>query len=103
MRYQSWKQERRWQVQPLGLVMKAGSWYLVVDTVKGPRIFKVSQILEHTVQAEFFKRPTGFDLPAYWAAELARFEAQLRPGTALREVLRLLAAQIARHHAASAT
>lgn len=82
MRYQSWTQVREWRVEPLGLILKAGEWYLVAASGGKPRIFKVTSILALAIEADGFERPQGFDLPAFWAGELARFEARLRPGRA---------------------
>ncbi len=79
MRYESWTGIRDWLVEPLGLVLKAGAWYAVGRGAGKIRIFKVANILSHEVRQQRFERPAGFDLPAYWAAELARFEAGLRP------------------------
>jgi predicted DNA-binding transcriptional regulator YafY len=82
MQYTSWSGERAWRVEPLGLVMKAGAWYLVARGAGSTRIFKVSNMAEHRVLDEFFLRPVNFDLPAYWTNELIRFEAQLRTESA---------------------
>ncbi len=79
MRYESWRSIRDWQVEPLGLVLKAGAWYVVARGGKSVRIFKVSKILELVVKETSFERPPDFDLPAYWSAELERFESTLRP------------------------
>ena len=82
MRYDSWTGIRDWRIEPLGLVLKAGAWYLAARGAGKVRTFRVSNILEQTIGEGSFERPAGFDLPAYWSASLARFEAQLRPGSA---------------------
>jgi predicted DNA-binding transcriptional regulator YafY len=79
MRYQSWTSIREWMIEPLGLVLKAGAWYLVASSDHKIRTFKTSNILEHRVQASSFKRPNNFDLANYWSASLKRFESGLRP------------------------
>jgi predicted DNA-binding transcriptional regulator YafY len=79
MTYESWKTTRDWQIEPLGLVLKAGAWYVVARTGKGVRIFKVSKILQLVAQQATFDRPEEFELAAFWSAELERFEAGLRP------------------------
>ena len=82
MRYESWKGLVERKVEPLGLVVKAGEWYLVAraDT-PAPRTYRVSNI--QAVEAGgAFKRPRRFDLAAYWQESLARFEAGLYRGTA---------------------
>lgn len=87
MRYASWKAERDWRVEPLGLVLKAGVWYLVArgggKAGKGKaRIFRLSQVHSAEVLDDTFERPVGFDLAAWWMAEQARFEGELFSTTA---------------------
>jgi predicted DNA-binding transcriptional regulator YafY len=68
----------RWRlVEPLGLVSKAGTWYLVARRDEMSRIYRVSRIDEARVDAETFERPAGFDLATFWKAESARFEQSL--------------------------
>lgn len=69
-------------VEPLGLVLKAGAWYLVARSDGVARIYKVANILQYEVRDTHFERPPDFDLAAWWSAETARFEAGLRTGTA---------------------
>lgn len=95
MRYRSWTQVRSWRIEPLGLILKAGNWYLVAASGGKPRIFKVTGILHFAVEPEAFERPTDFDLPAFWAWELARFEARLRPQRALLSASALGRARLA--------
>jgi predicted DNA-binding transcriptional regulator YafY len=73
-------------VDPLGLVAKGGSWYLVAGTAQGPRTFRVSRIEEATVLAETFERPPRFDLAAHWKKAVAELE---RERSAYSTVLRL--------------
>ena len=89
MTYDSWRGVRERKVEPLGLVLKAGAWYLVARSEGVARIYKVANILLHetqntqqNIQDAHFERPADFDLAAWWSAETARFEAGLRPGTA---------------------
>ena len=75
-RYESWTRTRRWVLEPLGLVLKAGAWYLVAGSAAhGVRTFKVAKILSLDVQEATFERPADFDLAAHWTAQLARFES----------------------------
>ncbi len=83
MTYESWTSVRAWQVEPLGLVLKAGDWYLAAHSGGTFRTFKVSNIRNHKVLATTFERPADFDLPKWWSASLVRFEADLRPATAM--------------------
>jgi predicted DNA-binding transcriptional regulator YafY len=68
-------------VGPLGLVNKAGLWYLVAATADcvldrpGVRVFRVARIASVRVLAEPFERPAGFDLAAFWRQWSAEFEA----------------------------
>lgn len=79
MKYESWTGVRDWRIEPLGLVLKAGAWYVVGQGGGKARIFRVSNILEQTTLEDRFERPRDFDLADYWATELQRFETGLRP------------------------
>ena len=72
-------------VDPLGLVAKGGTWYLVARTPDGLRTYRVSRIESASLLDETFARPADFVLADYWKAateELrqgrARYEATLR-------------------------
>lgn len=93
MTYESWTGVRDWSVRPLGLVLKAGHWYLVAEGHGKHRIFKVANIRAHALDGTRFERPTAFDLGAWWSTETARFEAGLRKGNA---TLRVTAAGLER-------
>lgn len=82
MTYESWSGVRDWRVEPLGLVLKAGAWYLVARARRGVQTFRVSNIRSQQVTADRFERPADFDLPVWWAASLERFESELRPARA---------------------
>ncbi|MFI1921929.1 MULTISPECIES: YafY family protein [unclassified Streptomyces] len=98
--YRRWREptdvERR--LEPYGLVLKAGRWYVVAGP--GPRTFRVDQILELTASEEVFTRPDGFDLAAHWTAYQQGFRerlygdgaeavVRLAPGVALARAVRL--------------
>ncbi|HEV3089046.1 MAG TPA: YafY family protein [Candidatus Elarobacter sp.] len=54
-------------VDPLGLVAKAGIWYLVARTGGDEyRTFRAERIIGVTATDETFVRPPEFDLDAYW-------------------------------------
>ncbi|MEV8442842.1 YafY family protein [Actinosynnema sp. NPDC051121] len=79
IRYVRWAQvEVERTVEPLGLVLKAGNWYLVART-EGLRTYRVSRVLELTALDEAFDRPEGFDLADYWADWSERFEQRMYP------------------------
>ena len=81
--YRRWREptdvERR--LEPYGLVLKAGRWYVVAGP--GPRTFRVDQILALTTpdsdsdSDERFTRPDDFDLAAYWTAHQRDFHDRL--------------------------
>ncbi|MGH3406815.1 MAG: helix-turn-helix transcriptional regulator [Streptosporangiaceae bacterium] len=57
-------------VGPLGLVNKAGTWYLVAVAGEPERrtaVFRVGRIISAQVRPEPFERPAGFELAAFWA------------------------------------
>jgi predicted DNA-binding transcriptional regulator YafY len=67
-------------VGPLGLVNKAGTWYLVASCPDGGgepavRVFRAGRIASAHVLTEPFPRPAGFDLAAFWRQWSAEFEA----------------------------
>ena len=64
-------------VDPLGVVLKGGIWYLVarVAAVDGQlRTYRVSRVAEAELLEERFERPHGFDLAGYWADMTAAYE-----------------------------
>lgn len=77
MRYRSWRGEKQRIVDPLGLVLKGGAWYLVGRCDGDPRTYRVGRILGLEVTAEGFEPPEAFDLAAYWRAGTQRLEADL--------------------------
>ncbi len=82
MTYQSWTARRDWTVEPFGLVLKAGNWYLVANDNQRMRSFNVADILALDVLPDRFRAPVEFDLATWWVESARSFEEQLRPGTA---------------------
>lgn len=84
IRYDSWKGSRTRLIKPLGLVLKAGTWYVVAlaDTGKQPRTYRLSNIRELSVREGSFRYPAKFHLPGYWQATVRRFEAEIYQGNA---------------------
>lgn len=110
MRYESWKGEVSRRVDPLGLVLKAGIWYLAAQVGMGVRTYRLSNILDLEVLDESFERPKEFDLAAWWLASTRRFEkalavdtAQLRVSASGMKALRDLGAAVAQAAEASAS
>lgn len=60
-------------IDPLGLVLKAGVWYLVAATAGEVRTYRVSRIDALEVFGGTFQRPDGFDLATYWSASTDQF------------------------------
>jgi predicted DNA-binding transcriptional regulator YafY len=61
-------------IEPLGLVLKAGTWYVVASVDGQMRTYRVSRVITATPSAERFERPDGFDLAAYWSESTAAYE-----------------------------
>lgn len=82
IRYRSWKGEKDRRVEPLGVVLKGGAWYLVAQVETSLRTYRVSRILELEVLDERFARPETFDLERHWTENTRRLEAELHPNEA---------------------
>ncbi|WP_406601891.1 helix-turn-helix transcriptional regulator [Lentzea sokolovensis] len=82
---------RRWRapedvtrvLRPLGLVLKAGRWYLVAQGSTRISTYRVSQIQAAAVLEETFERPEAFDLAAHWTASLEEFQSRQYTGSAV--------------------
>jgi predicted DNA-binding transcriptional regulator YafY len=76
------------RLKPLGLVLKAGTWYLVAAVGEQPRTYRVSNILELRATDERFERPKAFDLVSFWGASSRAYEVGLYRGEALLRLTR---------------
>jgi predicted DNA-binding transcriptional regulator YafY len=65
------------QVDPLGLVAKGSTWYLIAAIEGEIRSYRVSRIQTARVLDEPCLRPHDFDLADYWAQSSTRFVANL--------------------------
>jgi predicted DNA-binding transcriptional regulator YafY len=83
VRYRRWTEPRevRRLLEPYGLVVKNGTWYLAAAdctraraTPAPLRTYRVSNILELTTLAETFERRPSFDLAHFWREQLADFD-----------------------------
>jgi predicted DNA-binding transcriptional regulator YafY len=61
-------------LEPLGLVLKAGVWYLVAAADGQPRTYRVSRVSRVTTLDDVFERPERFDLAAFWTESSAAYE-----------------------------
>lgn len=67
-------QQRRRRLKPLGLVAKAGVWYLIAEGGRGPRTYRATR-LENVVDTdEAFDVPHDFELTSYWSAQVEEIE-----------------------------
>ncbi|AOW91796.1 transcriptional regulator [Rhodococcus sp. WMMA185] len=64
-------------LDPLGLVAKAGVWYLVAQHRRHTLSYRVSRIEEVTVLDEPATRPANFDLARWWSDSVAEFDRAL--------------------------
>jgi predicted DNA-binding transcriptional regulator YafY len=67
-------------LEPLGIVLKGGVWYLVAQvpgTDGVPRTYRASRIMAAEALDERFERPPDFDLAAHWASSIALYEAEV--------------------------
>ncbi len=70
-------------VEPLGLVLKAGNWYLIARAGGGDRTYRVDRILKLEPLDELFDRPADFDLGMFWKNYLDRFHENMFAGEAV--------------------
>lgn len=82
IRYESWTALVDREVDPLGLALKGGAWYLVALVGDKPRTYRVSAIQTLVLSGESFSRPEGFDLSAWWTAWAKDFETRVHRGEA---------------------
>jgi predicted DNA-binding transcriptional regulator YafY len=66
-------------VDPLGLVVKNNTWYLVAETAAGQRTFRVSRVRSLRLTAEPTERPDDFDLAQAWSSIVTTVDAQRAP------------------------
>jgi predicted DNA-binding transcriptional regulator YafY len=78
MRYRRWAapHEVDRDVDPYGLVLKSGLWYLVARDARQTRTYRVSRIVRLRVLDRPFERPPGFDLASHWRRYLEGFDAR---------------------------
>ncbi|MFC4373184.1 helix-turn-helix transcriptional regulator [Nocardia halotolerans] len=84
-------------LDPLGLVMKAGTWYVVARLGPDIRSYRASRIAFVESTGETFTRPVEFDLVRHWreaadefARSMLKVRARCRIDTAHTNLLRLM-------------
>src|SRR5579863_1184011 len=74
------------KVQPLGLVLKGGLWYLVARSGDQLRTYRAGNIVELAPTNESFARPKDFDLVQFWTTASRAFEVGLYRAKAVLRV-----------------
>ncbi len=64
-------------VEPLGVVLKGGTWYLVARRDGEVRTYRVARIQALELLDQQFERPAGFDLASYWLESSAAYEREV--------------------------
>jgi len=77
VRYESWRDLVNRDLDPLGLVLKAGAWYLVAAVKGQARTYRASNVRELEVLTAKAVRPPRFDLARYWETWSRDFEARI--------------------------
>jgi predicted DNA-binding transcriptional regulator YafY len=60
------------EVEPLGLVLKVGTWHLVVAGGDGPEVLVLDDLRATRLTSRHFDPPAGFDLGGFWGEYVAR-------------------------------
>ncbi|MBN8482155.1 MAG: WYL domain-containing protein, partial [Xanthomonadales bacterium] len=78
IRYESWNATSVREIHPLGLVLKAGVWYLVASSPSraDPATYRLGSVLALEALSRRFRRPRRFDLARHWSESTARFERE---------------------------
>ncbi|MEE1928653.1 YafY family protein [Streptomyces sp. TRM 70351] len=83
VRYRRGGTEVARELEPYGLVLKAGVWYLIAravsgeQTFSGHRVYRVDRFAEVRHSGEHFARDGDFVLPAFWERRAAEFARSL--------------------------
>jgi predicted DNA-binding transcriptional regulator YafY len=64
-------------LDPLGLVLKAGTWYMVGRVGTNHRTYRVGRIDDLELLDEKFDRPDDFDLADYWTRSVTAYQQSL--------------------------
>jgi predicted DNA-binding transcriptional regulator YafY len=77
-RYREGRRVVQRTLDPFGLVLKGGAWYLVARRSAGMRVYRVSRFASVRMREDGFERPEDFDLADYWEEWSRSFEASVR-------------------------
>ncbi|MFE4867830.1 helix-turn-helix transcriptional regulator [Streptomyces sp. NPDC056682] len=80
-RHSGAKAPNTYTVDPYGLVVKAGVWYLVADHRGAPRLFRAERVRSATLTDEPVRRRRGAELADVW--EQLRRQVERRPAEVL--------------------
>jgi predicted DNA-binding transcriptional regulator YafY len=81
LRYRVGERRLERRVDPLGLVLKAGVWYLLAQHRGSMRTYRVSRIEHARVRDEPATRPPSFDLARAWAEVSTDFDRSMLADT----------------------
>lgn len=93
IRYREGRKVVQRTIDPLGLVLKGGAWYLVARRSAGMRVYRVSRVVSARMLAEELERPPDFELERFWEEWSRAFEQTLR-----RVEVRVRVADAVRRH-----
>jgi predicted DNA-binding transcriptional regulator YafY len=76
IRYLRWEkpQQITREIEPYGLVFKAGRWYVVAAADSTKRTYRISRIVDLEILDATFERDNTFDLARYWEEYLRHFD-----------------------------
>ncbi|MEU8823710.1 WYL domain-containing protein [Streptomyces sp. NPDC048636] len=85
VRYRRRDTEVARELEPYGLVLKAGVWYLAARAEGDFRVYRVDRFVSVEPGGDRFERAEEFELPAFWEERAAQFARSiLREKTVLR-------------------
>jgi len=90
-------------IHPLGLVEKNMVWYLIADTAKGLRTFRLNRVRSVVVTDDPVVRPPDFDLAETWRSVVETIEERRTVAKAVVRVDRRLAPGLRAQFASSFT
>lgn len=70
-------------LKPLGLVAKAGVWYLIADGPNGLRTYRTTRLADSRITDESFEPPADFDLAEFWKGHTEEIES-MRSGVSAK-------------------